>query len=313
MTPLRILSSPELQDATLIAAFAGWSDAGGAATAAAQYLIERWRAVRLAEIDAEEFYDFTQLRPTTRYEGDVRRIDWPENSFHHHHSPGRPSAGSGQAPSAGSGQAPSAGSGRDLVIFNGIEPHLRWKTYTQALLEAIDRFQVKLVVTLGALNADYPHTRPLRTTGMAPDPQMAARAGLRTRGRRYEGPTGINGVLGATLAERGVPAATVWVNVPHYVNATPNPSATLALLKAVAAMLEVDVPLGRMVRAATAFDAQLNEATAKNTEVSDYVRSLEERFDAESETLPGPPPELPATETIVKDIEEFLRRSAREE
>ena len=122
MTPLRILATPELHEPTLIVAFAGWSDA------AAQYLTERWRAVRLAEIDAEEFFDFTQLRPTVRYEGEVRRIDWPENAFHYHETPKR-----------------------HLIIFKGIEPHLRWKTYTEAMLEVIDRFQVKLVVGLNAV------------------------------------------------------------------------------------------------------------------------------------------------------------------
>ena len=115
MTPLRILASPELSQPTLIAAFAGWSDAGGAATAAAQYLIERWRAVRFADLEAEDFYDFTQLRPTVRYEGEVRRIDWPDNAFHYHQTPER-----------------------DLIVFNGIEPHLHWKAYTSALMEIIN-------------------------------------------------------------------------------------------------------------------------------------------------------------------------------
>jgi proteasome assembly chaperone (PAC2) family protein len=286
MTPLRILATPDLEAPTLIAAFAGWSDAGGAATAAAQYLVERWRAVRLAEFEAEEFYDFTQLRPTVRYEGEERRIDWPENAFYAHKT-----------------------EQHSLVIFNGIEPHLRWKAYTTAMVEAIERFRIKLVVTLGALNVDYPHTRPIRVTGAAPNPEMAARAGLSLRAGRYEGPTGINGVLNATLRELDIPAATIWANVPHYVSATPNPPATLALLKSLMAMLEVDVPLGRMVRAAAAFDTQLNEATAKNSEISDYVRILEERIDAESHAPDeDEPAELPPTETIVKDIEDFLRQ-----
>jgi hypothetical protein len=137
---------------------------------------------------------------------------------------------------------------------------------------------------------------------------MQERAGLYTRGGRYEGPTGINGVINASLRDQEVAAASIWANVPHYVSATPNPPATLALLKSLMAMLGMEVPLGRMVRASAAFDAQLNEATAKNTEVSDYVRTLEERVDAETETLREPAAELPATEAIVKDIEDFLRR-----
>jgi proteasome assembly chaperone (PAC2) family protein len=287
LDPIRILQTPELREPTLIAAFAGWSDAGGAATAAAQYLVERWRAKRFAEFEAEEFYDFTQLRPTVRYEGDVRRIDWPENAFSFHETPER-----------------------DLIIFNGIEPHLHWKSYTQSFIDILQRFNVKLVVTLGALFVEYPHTRPLRITGNAPDPDMQARAGIYTRGGRYQGPTGISGVLGATFRELDLPAASIWANVPHYVSASPNPPATLAILKSLSAMLAVEIPLGRMVRASAAFDSQLSEATSKNTEVSEYVRTLEERVDAEAAT-DEPRPELPAPEMIVEDIEEFLRRSSR--
>jgi proteasome assembly chaperone (PAC2) family protein len=284
MTPLRIVASPELSQPTLIVAFAGWSDAGGAATAAAQYLIERWRAVRFADLEAEDFYDFTQLRPTVRYEGEVRRIDWPDNAFHYHQTPER-----------------------DLIVFNGIEPHLHWKAYTSALMEIIEKYQVKLVVSLGALFVEYPHTRPVRVTGTAPDVEMQERAGLYTRGGRYEGPTGINGVFTAALRDRDIASASVWANVPHYVSATPNPPATLAILKSLMAMLSFEVPLGRMVRASAAFNAQLNEATAKNTEVSEYVRTLEDRVDSESSLISEPPAELPATESIVKDIEDFLR------
>jgi proteasome assembly chaperone (PAC2) family protein len=272
----------------MVAAFAGWSDAGGAATAAAQYLIDRWRATRMADFEAEDFYDFTQLRPTVRWEAEERRIDWPDNAFYYHQTPER-----------------------DLIIFNGIEPHLHWKAYTKAMLEFIERFKVKLVISLGAMFVDYPHTRPLRVTGSAPDPAMEERGNLVVRGGRYQGPTGINGVLNVSLRENAVAAATIWANVPHYVSATPNPPASLALLRSLTGMLEMQVPLGRMVRASAAFDAQLNEATAKNTEVMDYVRSLEERIDAEHEDE-EPAEELPATESIVQDIEEFLRRSKDE-
>jgi proteasome assembly chaperone (PAC2) family protein len=289
MDALRFIEKPELAEPTLLMAFAGWSDAGGAATTAAQYLVERWRAVRFADIDAQEFYDFTQLRPTVRYEGDARRIDWPDNAFYVRKTPER-----------------------DLIIFTGIEPHLHWKDYSKAVLQVIHDMKVKLVITLGALFVEYPHTRPLRVTGTAPDPEMAERAGLYTRGGRYEGPTGITGVLNAILRDENVPAATVWANVPHYVSASPNPPATLALLKSLSAMLSVEVPLGRMVRASAAFDQQLTEATSKNDEVSEYVKTLEERVDAERE-LETPQIELPATENILEDIENFLRRSGRQE
>ena len=289
MTPLRILQQPELREPVLIAAFAGWSDAGGAATSASQYLIDRWHAERVAEIEAEEFFDFTQLRPTVRYAGEQRVIEWPENAFFYHQTPSQ-----------------------DLIILNGIEPHLKWKSYVSTFMEIINTFKVKMVVSLGSMFVEYPHTRPLRITGQVPDVEMQKRAGLITRGGRYEGPTGINGVLNATFRELGIPAATIWANVPHYVSAAPNPPATLALLKSLTAMLSLEVPLGRMVRASAAFDAQLNEATAKNTEVSDYVRTLEERVDAEARDVEIPA-ELPATEMIVQDIEDFLRRASKEE
>lgn len=292
MSALQIFHQPELNEPTMIAAFAGWSDAGGAATGAAQYLIDRWHATKFADLEAEDFYDFTQLRPTVRWEGDERRIDWPENGFHFYRA-----------------------QDRDFIIFNGIEPHLQWKTYSETMLEAIKRFNVRLVINLGAMFVDYPHTRPLRVTGQAPDEAMAARAGLSARAGRYEGPTGINGVLNVAFRERNIRAGTIWANVPHYVSASPNPPASLALLKSLMAMLEMEIPLGRMVRASAAFDQQLNEATSRNTEVSDYVRSLEERLDREGEDAfdydddddEGDDDELPEPDTIVQDIEDFLR------
>jgi proteasome assembly chaperone (PAC2) family protein len=293
MSFLQINQTPELKTPIMIAAFAGWADAGGAATGAAQYLIDRWHATKFAGIEPQDFYDFTQLRPTVRWEGDERRIDWPENAFHFHHTPER-----------------------DFIIFNGIEPHLQWKRYTDTVLEAIETFDVKMVVSLGAMFVDYPHTRPLRVTGQAPTEAMAQRAGLSTVGGRYEGPTGINGVLNVTYRENDVQSGTIWANVPHYVSASPNPPASLALLKSLMAMLEMEVPLGRMVRASAAFDQQLNEATSRNTEVSDYVRSLEERIDSEGDAMLDlglDTGELPETETIMQDIEEFLRRSSGDE
>jgi proteasome assembly chaperone (PAC2) family protein len=290
---LRIHQTPELNQPVMIAAFAGWSDAGGAATGAAQYLVDRWHAVRMADLEAEDFYDFTQLRPTVRWEAEERHIDWPDNAFYFHQTPEQ-----------------------DYIIFNGIEPHLHWKAYIKTLMDFISQFKVKMVISLGAMFVDYPHTRPMRVTGTAPNPEMQDRAGLFTRGGRYEGPTGINGVFNVSLREQSLEAATIWANVPHYVSASPNPPASLALLKSLIAMLEVQVPLGRMVRASAAIDQQLNEATSRNTEVSDYVRQLEERIDAENEGVEFDDDdeleELPATESIVQDIEDFLRRSQDE-
>ncbi len=292
MTPLRIVDSPDLNEPTLIAAFAGWSDAGAAATTAAHYLVERWHAKLLAEIDAEQFYDFTQLRPTVRYvEDDRRTIEWPKNNFYYHRTPDK-----------------------DLIILAGIEPHLHWRTYVDAVLEVIETFHVSLVVSLGALGVDFPHTRPVRVTGMAPTPEMGERAKLVNRGRgRYEGPTGISGVLSTTLRESDTPFASLWANVPHYIAASPNPAAALALLRSLSAMLEVEIPLGRLFRASADFETQLNEATSKNAEVMEYVRALEQRLDDELEEAEDfSQTELPAPELLVKDIEDFLRRSSSE-
>jgi proteasome assembly chaperone (PAC2) family protein len=288
MTPLRIVETPELREPLLIAAFSGWSDAGAAASAAAQYLIDRWHATLLAEIDAEDFYDFTQLRPTVRWVGETRQIDWPQNNFYFHRT-----------------------AERDLVIFSGVEPHLHWKAYVEYCLQVVDQFKVGSVITLGALLVDFPHTRPIRVTGTAPTEEMAARAGLTTRGSgRYEGPTGISGVLTAALRERLIPLGSVWANVPHYVQATPNPTASLAILQSLGSMLDVQIPLGRMIRASAAFKNQLEEATSKNAEVSEYVKALEERLDAEQqEQPPETPRELPPAESILKDVEEFFRQS----
>jgi proteasome assembly chaperone (PAC2) family protein len=289
MAPLRFLEAPEpdLNQPILIGAFAGWSDAGGAASGAAKYLIDRWHATRIAEIEAEDFYDFTQLRPTVKYIHDVRVIEWPQNAFYYHRA-----------------------QDRDLILFNGIEPHLKWQTYIRSFLDVVEHYKVSMVVSLGAMFVDYPHTRPMRVTGQAPNDELQEKAGLFTRGGRYEGPTGINGVLNATLRDMDVQAATIWANVPHYVSASPNPPASLALIKSLTAMLDLEVPLTRMMRHATAFESQLNEATAKNTEVSEYVRSLEERIDAENEII-RTPQELPAAENLVQDVEEFLRRSSQ--
>jgi proteasome assembly chaperone (PAC2) family protein len=287
MTPLRIVETPDLREPLLIAAFSGWSDAGAAASAAAQYLIDRWHATLLAEIDPEEFYDFTQLRPTVRWVGETRKIEWPQNNFYYHH----------------------AGE-RDLIIFAGIEPHLRWKGYVESLVHVIDQFKVGSVITLGALLVDFPHTRPVRVTGTAPTEEMAARAGLATRGAgRYEGPTGISGVLTTTLRDKQLPLGSIWANVPHYVSATPNPTASLAILQTLGSMLDVQIPLGRMIRASAAFKTQLEEATSKNAEVSEYVKALEEKIDAEQEEAPAEAPrELPPAESILQDVEEFFRR-----
>jgi predicted ATP-grasp superfamily ATP-dependent carboligase len=251
-------------------------------------MVDRWHATLVADIDAQEFYDFTQLRPMVRWVGENREIEWPQNNFYIHRT-----------------------ADKDLLIFAGIEPHLHWKSYVETFMEALDHFKVETVITLGAMFVDFPHTRPVRITGSAPTDEMAARAGLINRGQgRYQGPTGISGVLTTELRTRQKTMGSIWANVPHYVSATPNPTASLAILEALTAMLEVQIPLGRMIRASTAFKSQLEEATSKNAEVSDYVRSLEERLDGQVEPeQEETPTELPPAESILQDVEDFFRQS----
>jgi proteasome assembly chaperone (PAC2) family protein len=288
MEHLRIKEIPELRDPAMIMAFSGWNDAGEAATRAARYLVRRSGAVEFADIDPEEFYVFTSTRPTVRMpDGVMRRIEWPSDRFYYCRSENRP---------------------RDLIIFIGVEPDLRWRTFTEHLLEVARRCHVTTAITLGALLADVPHTRPVRVTGTAYDPQLAAR--LNMSFSRYEGPTGIVGVTHDALHKAGLPSISLWANVPHYITASPNPKASLALLMRLNTVLHLDISLGEMERRSRVFDAQVAEALAANPEIAAYVTQLEERADLENP--PGTEEtasELPSGEALIADLEEFLRQS----
>ena len=218
MDPLTIHTVPErLRRPVLITAFSGWNDAAESATTAARYLATTFHAEKFAEIDPEEFYHFGLSRPYVRYKSGSeteREIVWPATEF----SVARP-----------------AELARDLIIGVAIEPHLRWKTYCAAVLDLARRCDATLVLTLGALLAEVPHTRPIRLSGGASDPELAARLGLRPT--RYEGPTGIVGVLNTTAREHGLATASLWANVPHYISGIENPRATLALVQRVLALL----------------------------------------------------------------------------
>src|SRR5262245_14486903 len=201
MSALTIEEIPTLTDPVLVVAFAGWNDAGGAATHAAQFLVQRLQARRFASIDPEDFYNFSELRPQVRLrDGLYREVTWPTNEFFY----------SGT-------EKPQ----RNLIFGVGIAPHLRWKTYSTAILDLVKQCGANLVITLGALLADVSYTRPVRVAGFSSDPTLAAQ--LQFTPSRYEGPTGIVGVLNDSCRRAGVPSISFWANVPHYISASPNP------------------------------------------------------------------------------------------
>src|SRR4051812_46724517 len=199
MAELNVERRPALERPVLVAAFRGWNDGGQGASLAAGYLAKRWDARRFAEIDSEGFYDFQATRPhVSLEEGMTRRIDWPETVFYH----ARPD-----------------GLDRDVVLLLGIEPNLRWRTFTDLVAGLAGELGIELLITLGALLADVPHTRSAPVTGSASDKELVERLGLSAS--RYEGPTGIVGVLHDVCGQRGIPSASLWAAVPHYVSLTP--------------------------------------------------------------------------------------------
>ena len=293
-SPLTIHALPErLRRPVLIMAFAGWNDASEAATMAARTLAQAYAAETFATIDPEEFYHFGLSRPHVRFKAGSRterEILWPATEF-----------------SAAS--VPDLD--RDVIVGVAIEPHLKWKTYCNLVLDLASRCQVSLVLTLGALLADVAHTRPVRVTGTASDPELAAMLGIRPT--RYEGPTGIVGVLNTTCRERGVPTASLWANVPHYISGAENPRAALALLHRAAELLHASVDLSELEEAARQFEQSVAEAVARNAEIAAYVKRLEARSADEEEPPLSPREELPPTSDLVAEIEQFLRQQRPEE
>nr|WP_241665948.1 PAC2 family protein [Prescottella subtropica] len=252
---------PVLRDPVLIAAFEGWNDAGDAASGAVEHLELTWDAEPLAELDSEDYYDYQVNRPMVRQiDGVTREIVWPTTQLSLCSPPG---------------------GDRDVVLLRGIEPNMRWRSFCAELLEFVEELGVHTVVILGALLADTPHTRPVPVTGTAHSTEAAERFNLERS--RYEGPTGIAGVLQDACIKAGVPAVSFWAAVPHYVSQPPNPKATIALLRRVEDVLDVEVPLGDLPGQAEDWEESVNEMTHDDEEIAEYVRTLEERGDAESD------------------------------
>ena len=266
----------------LVCAFAGWNDAAGAATAALRAAADALDAEVVARIDPEEFFDFQVNRPTISLsEGQTRRIDWPANDLL---------------------AAEAPGAERDLLLLNGTEPNLRWRTFSEGIASATERFDVDLVVTLGALIADVAHTLPVPITGLASDAELAERLDL-TRSS-YEGPTGIVGVFHDTLRERGVDSASLWAAIPHYVAAVPNPKAALALLRRLEGLTGVALEASDLEEESDRFDEQVDQAVAANPEIKELVESLEEQQTARLESGE----DLPSADSIARDFERYLRQ-----
>jgi proteasome assembly chaperone (PAC2) family protein len=285
---LTLFEVPEtLRHPVLIVAFSGWNDAAESATSAARFLSQQWSGRRVAAIQPEEFYHFGLTRPEVRFRPGtiIREVHWPTTDFYLSQEASLP---------------------RDMLVGLGAEPHLRWQTFCGHILELIRRFGVELVITFGALLADVPHTRPVRLSGGATDPELLAR--FQITPTRYEGPTGIIGVLSDACRRAEVPAVSLWANVPHYVSEVSNPHAVLALVRRVVTVLEWRAEIDELEEAATEFDRQIERVVAQKPEVARYIRELERR-DAQASGGEESAGELPGTGDLMREVEQFLRKS----
>jgi proteasome assembly chaperone (PAC2) family protein len=278
----------DLRSPVLLAAFRGWNDAGEAASFAIGYLKSALNGSLFASVPSEEFFDFQSHRPRVHIEDGVLRgpIVWPTIELLTTHA------------------APE----RNLVLVDGIEPSMRWPTVCGAVLDVAVDLGVELVVTLGALLADVPHTRPVRVSGLAEPAALIEPLGLRRPD--YQGPTGIVGVLHAAAVERGLPAASLWAAVPHYVGAAPSPNAALALLRSAQALTGIDVDTSDLERAVSHFEDQVDDAVRHNPHASNLVAELEQAYDREEDQPFGP---LPTGDAIAAEFERYLRERGPDE
>jgi proteasome assembly chaperone (PAC2) family protein len=280
MSELNVTFRPELRRPVLVAAFRGWNDGGQGASLGGAYLAKQWDATRFAEIDPEGFYDFQATRPqVSLVDGVTRQLDWPENAFYH---------------------APIPGSDRDAIILLGVEPNLRWKTFTNLVLGLSRELGVETLVTLGSLLADVPHTRPAPVTAAATDPSLVAEIGIEPS--RYEGPTGIVGVVHDGCRDAGIASVSLWAAVPHYVSLAPSPRAALALVRRLGELLHVDIELDELEHASEEYSEQVSEAVSTDAETAAYVEELERRVD-----MLEAAEELPSGESLAAELTRYLR------
>jgi predicted ATP-grasp superfamily ATP-dependent carboligase len=269
---VHIEHDPALRRPNLVAAFRGWNDAGGAASLAAGYLRAVTDAERCAVIDSEPFIDYQQTRPTVQLvDGDVRRLDWPETEIY-------------------------ASEKSDLVVVVGTEPNMRWRAFSGAIAELARRYRVDLVITMGALLADTPHTRPVPVSATASDDELMQKFDLARS--TYEGPTGIVGVLHDACARAGLRSASLWAATPHYISATPNPQAALALLQRLSEMIGTPPGSNELERAASEYALRVASAISDDPDIAGYVQQLEEAADAA---------DPPSGDELAADFERYLR------
>jgi predicted ATP-grasp superfamily ATP-dependent carboligase len=268
----------------MVCAFQGWNDAGDAASSAVSFLGASLNARRFAQIDSEEFYDFQANRPTIQLtEGKGREIVWPTVEVFEALAPRAP---------------------RDLVLVQGVEPSMRWRAFSAHIVELAEALGVQLVVSLGALLADVPHTRPVTMTGFASDPELVERLGLSPS--NYEGPTGIVGVLHSACIDAGLPSASLWAGVPHYVAAAANPKAALALVRRVEGLVGVSVDASDLEVSATDYERQVGLAVQSDPDIQAFVERLEQA--AESEQAEIAPEDVPSGDILAREFQRFLRQ-----
>lgn len=297
---LKHYETPDLQSPVFLFAFAGWADAAESATHALRYLVRRLDATKFAEVDPEEFYDFTQVRPHTGFDADGnRRISWPTNDLYF---------------------AKSASNGEDLVIFIGVEPSLRWRTFCDSMVAVIRNLNVSRVLHVGALLDAVPHTRDTRITGTATSPELQEMLrGVEVRRSRYTGPTGISGVLMDHLRRDNVPSASLWGHAPHYLQVSPNPKVSLRLLQAIDRLLSVNINVEQLFAQGANFERRVEQALNNEPGVINYIQRLESQWDTrvgavtqieapgEGASFDG---DMPEPEEAVRAFEEFLRETS---
>jgi predicted ATP-grasp superfamily ATP-dependent carboligase len=271
----------------MVCAFQGWNDAGDAASSAVSFLASALDAKRFARIDSEEFYDFQANRPCIRFAADeTREIAWPTVEIFEASAPRAP---------------------RDLVLVQGVEPSLRWRGFTAHIVDLAEALGVQLVVSLGALLGDVPHTRPVTLSGHASDAALLERLGIHASS--YEGPTGIVGVLHTACAQAGLPSASLWASVPHYVAAAANPKAALALLRRVEVLIGVSVDVSELESSAADYERQVGLAVRSDPDIQAFVERLEQAADSEDRDTPN---ELPSGDIIASEFQRFLRQRGRD-
>jgi proteasome assembly chaperone (PAC2) family protein len=283
---MEIHQIPLLRNPVMVMAFSGWNDAAEGASGAIEHLLSIWHEEEgqivpqlIADVESEDFYDYQVNRPQVSIDDSaIRSLTWPSTQIF-------------------SIEIPSMA--RDLVIVTGVEPSMRWKSFTTDLLDLADDLEVSLVITLGSLLADAPHSRPITVTGTGVHPNIAERLGVAVS--KYEGPTGILGIVQDGCMRRGIDAISLWAAVPHYASNSPSPKASLALINALEDFLDISIPLGHLQKAADEWEKTVDELAAEDSDVAEYIRALEESKDAA---------ELPEVsgDSIAKEVERYLRR-----